>query len=179
MRKLSTLWKSNRDRYGPECDCAQIKRSNCVKQIFVITVFLTLAASELLSESWTNLAGQVLVADVVSVSNRVAVFRDQRGRSRCYKISLFSREEQARMRSVTGLLLVPAALKAEQRSVRWRLKHIRQLSEAGLIDAEGLAARRAAALSLFEIRARRWYEKQGKKVDNAVVAEMKNQLGCK
>jgi len=147
-----------------------------MKYAFLIMTIQFFAGSVMAAESWTNMAGQVLAADLVSVNNQVAVFKEKQGRVRQYRLSLFSRSEQQRILKAVGCYQIPAALKAENQSVTLRLKHVRSLYKAGIIDDDGYRKRKTAALSLFEIRARRWYKKKKLPIDESLIAEMIREL---
>ncbi len=128
------------------------------------------------ADSWTNCAGQVLAAEIISVSNNIALFKDKRSKLRHYRMQTFPESEQKRMMIKTKTRLVPAFIEAEKMSAVARLNHIRKLLEGALIDAAGAQKRRAVALRLFEHQARAWYIEKGLDVDEDLISEVKKQL---
>jgi len=147
-----------------------------MKQIFLMVASVMGCVCYIQAESWTNCAGQVLAAEIISVSNNIALFKDKKNKVRHYRIKSFPKSEQIRMRKKTKTLLVPASIAAEKRSSIARLSHIRKLLEGNIINAAGAKKRRAVALRLFEHQARAWYRKKNLVIDEDLIAALKKQL---
>lgn len=106
------------------------------------------------SGSWTNRAGHVLRASPLAIHGQtVTLIQDDTGKTVDYPLSLFSVQEQERLRCSLKQTTIPEGLQSAYEFSGRAIKRSRLLYEHGSISKEAYSRSLAAALAAFSTQA--------------------------
>lgn len=119
-------------------------------RLFILVAVAAVAARQLSAGAYTNTAGEVVVGDVVGVTNRLATFRVAGGMVKTVALQRFSSAERERVLLAAGQK-IPLPAELERRLFYLRDLSVRagRLELAGKLTAEQADARKKELRTLW------------------------------
>ena len=135
-----------------------------------------LIGSSVYADSWTNRAGHVLSADLVSIDGEHVILRGTNGRIRRLPLSSLKPSEQQRAIRQSGTEPLPSELTACFSQAQEDIRRAAQFLHGGRITPENYAVRCQAIIKRFECLACKALEEQKAPNDRVLLKLLKKKL---
>lgn len=128
------------------------------------------------AETWTNQAGQVVIARLVALAGEQAILQSTNGRMWRLPLSSLKPADQQRAREQTGTERLPSELRTCLIQAQEDFQRAAQFLQGGKITREQYAARCEQVLERFDRFALQILKERGEQLDRVIVDRLRQRL---